>query len=389
MWQKLSTAFLLSVCLLVTGCIKQLITNPVSWINNSPSAAKIALLLPLEGPLATKANAIRNGFFAAYYQSTKNLKTIPTILIFNTAHKNIKIVYHEAIQKGANIIVGPLTKKNIAVLVSTPLSVPILALNTIVNGSNPYIFQYGLSPLDEAIQAAPRIWNDQHSHILMIIPQGSWGQEIAKAFQIKWESLGGKITAQLIYTSNGDLNDEIRHFLNIDKSEMRAQHLKQILDEKIRFIPRRREDFDAIFIVANSNQARQIIPLLRFYYIGDIPIYATSAIYSPNVIIDHDLDGVIFDDMPWVLAPEKLSLLLQQTQKQIRTLWPNSYDQNIRLYGLGVDAYQILTKLAEMALFSQYHVNGATGILYLLPNQKVYRQLLWAKINNGQAHLVK
>ncbi|WP_280522018.1 penicillin-binding protein activator [Candidatus Coxiella mudrowiae] len=74
------------------------------------------------------------------------------------------------------------------------------------------------------------------------------------------------------------------------------------LNNKIRQC--RREDFDTIFLVANSRQERQIIPLLRFYYADDVSIYATSAIYSPSVIIDYDLDGMIFDDMPWVLAPE-------------------------------------------------------------------------------------
>lgn len=52
------------------------------------------------------------------------------------------------------------------------------------------------------------------------------------------------------------------------------------------------------WLPTNPIQERQIIPLLRFYYTNDISIYVTSAIYSPSVIIDHDLDGVIFDDMP-------------------------------------------------------------------------------------------
>ncbi len=315
---------------------------------------------------------------------------MPTILVFNTGYKNINAVYQNALQKGANIIVGPLTKKNIVVLVNShTLSVPTLALNTLANVRNPYLFQFGLSPLDEATQAALRMWNDQHTHILMIIPQGSWGNEVAQAFQTQWESLGDKISAQLIYKVNANLNNEIRQLLNIDKSELRERHLKHVLYEKIRFIPRRREDFDAIFLVSNPSQVRQIIPLLRFYYAGDVPIYATSAIYSPSVIIDHDLDGVIFDDMPWVLGPEQLPLSLQQTQERIRTLWPNSYNQNSRLYALGVDAYQILPKLRKMTLISQYHTNGATGVLYLLPNQQIYRQLLWAKIINGQPCLIK
>lgn len=400
MWQKFSTIcsfFILSCAFLFTSCTKRSLTDInhqifKEWVNHSnPSSLKIALLLPLEGQLTEQANAICNGFFAAYYQAKYTSKLMPTILVLNTDHKNINTVYQNALQKAANIIVGPLTKKNIAVLVNSHmLSVPTLALNTLAKARNPYLFQFGLSPLDEATQTALRICNDHHTHILMITPWGNWGNAIAQAFQKQLESLGDKITAQLTYKVNTNLNNEICQLLNIDQSELREQHLKHVLYEKIRFIPRRREDFDAIFLVANFSKARQIIPLLHFYYLGDIPIYATSAIYYPSsVIIDHDLDGVIFDDMPWVLAPKQLPLSIQQIQERIRTLWPNSYNQNSRLYALGVDAYQILPKLYKMSLISQYHTNSATGILYLLPNQQIYRQLLWAKIINGQPRLIK
>ena len=398
MWQKISTAcvsLIFSCVLLFTGCTKRPVIDMdnrsfTALENNLKTPLKIALLLPLEGPLARQANAIRNGFLAAYYQEKQASGLMPMIFVLNTGYKNINAVYQEALQKGANFIVGPLTKNNIAVLVNShTLSVPTLALNTLSNTKNPYLFQFGLSPLDEATQAGIQMWWNQHTHILMITPRGNWGSEVAQGFQTQWESFGGKITAQLFYKGNASLNYEIRQLLDIDKSELREQRLKQVLHEKMRFIPRRREDFDAIFLVATPTQARQIIPLLRFYYAGDVPVYATSAIYSPYVIIDHDLDGVMFDDMPWVLAPEQLPSPLQQIQEQIRTFWPNSYSHNFRLYALGVDAYHVLQQLRKMALLSQYHINGATGVLYLLPNQQIYRQLLWAKIINDQPHLVK
>nr|WP_280522056.1 hypothetical protein [Candidatus Coxiella mudrowiae] len=49
----------------------------------------------------------------------------------------------------------------------------MLALNTLANLRDPYLFQFGLSPLDEATQAVLRMWNDEHTHIFMIIPRGS------------------------------------------------------------------------------------------------------------------------------------------------------------------------------------------------------------------------
>jgi len=38
------------------------------------------------------------------------------------------------------------------------------------------------------------------------------------------------------------------------------------LHEKMRFEPQRRHDFDSIFLVATPAMAKQIQPLLRFYF---------------------------------------------------------------------------------------------------------------------------
>ena len=32
--------------------------------------------------------------------------------------------------------------------------------------------------------------------------------------------------------------------------------------------------------------------------------------------------------------------------------------------------------------------SGVTGELYLKPNQQVYREVVWAKFNNGEARLI-
>ena len=50
------------------------------------------------------------------------------------------------------------------------------------------------------------------------------------------------------------------------------------------------------------------------------PVYATSLINSPMEEGDNDIDGVIFDDMPWVLSLEHLPENFQQTRDHIQTL---------------------------------------------------------------------
>lgn len=42
------------------------------------------------------------------------------------------------------------------------------------------------------------------------------------------------------------------------------------------------------------------MPLLNYYYAGDVPVYATASVYggSANPLKDKDLDGIIFATFP-------------------------------------------------------------------------------------------
>src|SRR5205823_5983563 len=66
---------------------------------------------------------------------------------------------------------------------------------------------------------------------------------------------------------------------------------------------KRRQDADMIFMIAPPEYARQIKPLLNYYYAGNLPIYATSHVYQgiPNAALDNDLNGIQFCDMPWTI----------------------------------------------------------------------------------------
>ena len=367
-------------------------------LRNIPSIKPqhIVLLLPLKGRYAKAGDAIRNGFFAAYYYAKKQGGSTPTISIIDTANKNIVAAYQQALQKGADFIVGPLIKMNIATLArSTTLAVPTLALNTLPNNQNRSVtnlYQFGLSPLDEAAQAAEKAWKAHHNRALIIVPKNTWGQQITNAFAKEFQSLGGHIAGTMRYTDQRALSTEVRRLLNIDQARWREAALKNILREKIRFVPRRRKDIDMVFLVAQPSVARQIRPLLRFYYAGNIPIYATSTVYTgtPNPTRDHDLNGILFCDMPWVLKKNWLQPnSLNAIRQHVRQIWPDAYRHRPKLFALGVDAYEVIPKLNKMAALPQFGTRAATGILYLNKNHHIYRKLLWSQIISGTPRLIQ
>lgn len=357
----------------------------VATSGNAPK--RVALLLPISGPYAKQATAIRNGFFAAYYYAKDKSGTAPTIVVYDTHAQGAQASYQKAVNDGADFVVGPLTKSDVSAIIDS-VNVPTLTLNAVNRApSNKNLYQFGLSPDIEAQQAAIKARNDRHQRVIIISGADNVSTRLASTFQQQWEGLGGQVIASMKYYSSDNVSEKIRALLNIDPAEQRAQNVKQVLGERVRYIPQRRTDFDLFFLAINAEQAQQILPMLRFYYAGDMPMYGTSSLYAgyPNPNRDRDLDNVVFDDMPWVL-PGALDSTLTEIQTNIQTLFPNSNHQFKRLYAFGVDAYLLIPALQKLSS-SRSGMNGATGQLYLSPNQYVYRKLDWAKFVNGVPEL--
>ena len=116
-------------------------------------ASHIALLLPLN---SAAGKAVRDGFMAAYYSHPSG----HTVKLYDTSGQDINSVYARALNEGATLVVGPLTKPEVSRLQSSgQVSVPTLALNNIsTSGSHSDFYQFALSPNDEAEQAARRAY---------------------------------------------------------------------------------------------------------------------------------------------------------------------------------------------------------------------------------------
>lgn len=349
------------------------------------SPRNIYLLLPLHGKFGKNGQAVRNGFMAAFYDGKKRRNTRTSVNIIDTSHGNIADNYHLAVNKGADFIVGPLTKSKIQELSQhTRLTVPTVALNYIPNLQSPNLYQFGLSQFDEAEQVANQADQDGYHRAIVIAPKSSFGQTVAERFKTIWQERGHEVVDELAYKNSNDLSKPIRNLLEVNKSEQRAKSLEKVLREKVRYIPNRRNDIDMIFLVALPQQARSIRPMLKFYYAGNIPVYATSLIYEPSLSSqkNRDLDDIHFMDMPWVIGGLKKPLA--SVQQKAKKLWRKSYKGNIKFYALGVDAYELTTSLSQLAIFPHYGVAGATGTLYLKEDQHIYRKLKWATMKNGR-----
>jgi len=218
------------------------------------------------------------------------------------------------------------------------------------------------------------------------VPQGAWGNQIQQTFLQRWQQLGGNEIGIISFSNQENIATDIASALNVDQSKQRAQQLQSTIDESVKFIPRRRQDIDGIFLVAAPEQARQIRPLLQFYYAGNLSIFSVANIYSGYVSTraDRDLNNIYFNDMPWVLRKTQY---INKLKQQIQLAWPTNFRANNRLYGLGVDAFTLSLLSLRLAILPNFALNGVTGQLYLNSQQQIYRQLLWAHFVTGVPRL--
>jgi len=346
---------------------------------------QIAVLLPESGRFARVAGAIREGFLAAYYEQPPGQR--PRLAFYDSSDpEEIWPLYQEAIEEGAEFLIGPLSKAGVAQFAEAgELDIPVLALNQVPPTTPPPsdLFQFSLSPEDEARQVAERAWSDGFSSVAALTPAGDWGDRIFDAFVDRWEQLGGTLAERQRYDAKeNDFSKPIRALFNLDESQARYQAMQRLLGQKLEFEPRRRQDAGFIFLVAKSQMARQIRPQLQFHRAADMPVYTTSHIYSgiASTAEDQDLEGIRFPIAPWLIENDDDDPLSRQ---RLATVLPNLQNRYLPLYAMGMDSYKLPGHLARLQNSPREVMEGRTGNLYLDSIRQLHRQMMWAQIADG------
>ena len=349
---------------------------------------KIALLLPMSGRFAKISEVIYAGISSARTLN-KDIEYKPELILYDTGDNpaDIDYYYDLAVNEGADFVIGPLKKEAVEILSErAQLPIPVLTLNYLPQEATTpsSMFQFGLLPEDEAQQVAERSSLDENHHAIILAPVGAWGTRLVTAFYSRYTELNGKVISTQYYSPNEtDFSVPLKLALHLDQSEMRYKQLRALLGQNIEFEPRRRQDVDMIFLVATPRVARLMRPQINYYYATDVPVYSTSHVFSgvENIIQDRDLEGIIYLDIPWILAPSNDQLLLGEF---LELEAGDAYQLLPRFAALGVDAYYLPLNLAELSSLPHEHYDGLTGRLSIQEKNKIYRQLNWAIFKNGR-----
>jgi outer membrane PBP1 activator LpoA protein len=324
--------------------------------------------------------SVREGFLAAYYQAPAAARV--RVRIYDTGTASVSEALTRATSLGAELVVGPLTREEVVAAAQfTGARPPLLALNFLPPETPPpaRFFQYALSPEDEARLVARRIIGDHHRRGVALAPAGDWGTRVLAAFRQELESGGGQLIASATFDpARTDYTDAVTQVLGISESQARHRRLEGILGTKLQFEPRRRGDIGFIFCPAQANTERLLRPQLRFHFAGDIPTYATSSAFEPDVRANQDLDGLMFPDMPWMLGGE----LAGAVRAAARDAWPSGGLNRSRLFAFGFDAYRLALALRKRP--GDVSIDGLTGRLSFDSEGRIRRELNWAQLHDGE-----
>nr|BFD44224.1 penicillin-binding protein activator [Pseudomonas sp. FFPRI_1] len=354
--------------------LKELASQPVS---------KIALLLPQDGPLASVSKALREGFMAAHYQAQQAGQNPPSIEFYDSSRlTSVDDFYRKAQAAGVQLVVGPLEKPLVKQLAARPqLPITTLALNYSEGEQGPaQLFQFGLAAEDEAREVSRRARADGLHRAAALVPRGEWGDRVLKAFRQDWEANGGSVIGIERVDQPVALAQQIADLFQLRQSEGRAKSLQSTVGTQVAAQPARRQDIEFIFLASTPQQAQQIKPTLNFQYAGDVPVYATSNVFSASGDVNqyNDMNGVMFCETPWLLDANS------PLRRQVTAQWPQAGGSLGRLYAMGVDAYRLAPRLGQLKALPDSRIEGESGSLGMAAGQRIERQLPWAKFVSGQ-----
>ena len=150
----------------------------------------------------------------------------------------------------------------------------------------PRLYTFGLSVDAEARIVARMAFARGLREAVVVQASNFLAKRLSRAFADEWFSLGGRISDVREFGSRADLAD-LRRGLADSQAQL-------------------------TFLAAEADQARTVRPYLN----NQMAVFATSQINDGKTgpLVNSDLNGVRFVDMPWLVQPDHAAVLSWRTQ---------------------------------------------------------------------------
>lgn len=318
---------------------------------------KIVLMLPMSGNLERASQAIVDGFFASFYNQQEARPQVSIIDV--NQYPNIVDAMTAANERQPDVIIGPLQKNNVAQISRLDLPYPVIALNQLdFNQYAKNLYHFSLSAEDEIHELINFAKQEGATKAAILSTQDTWALKQSDEFRSAAVEQNIAITSNQSYANTPQgRQDAIQKLLLINESYARKRLVEQWTGTSVDSIARAREDVDYVFYVGKLNDAKQIRPLLDFYFADKIPMLATSTLNDSALdrsIKPGDIERILFSEAP-ALTPN--SNVLDEL--------PKNQNSNIlrRLQALGADSYLLANKYQLFTLLPSTKISANTGII--------------------------
>ncbi len=338
---------------------------------------RIALLLPLSGPLQAAGESVRDGFLAAHFDADGGPALNISVRDSGNTPEQALAAYRQAVADGQQMVVGPLSREAVAALFAQgDLAAPILALNR-AGPVPPGHASFALLPEDEGIALAIRMQRRGLDRVVAVVSGDDSAQRALGAFRERLERGGGSVLTTIGIDERGiDFQPAIRSALQEAGLPTSAP---EELDEA------HDPGFDGLFIAVRAPAARLLVPQLKVFGLSEVPMLATSQIHAAGdeARMDRDLSGVEFVESPWLI--DELPGL--PVRRELARDLPAARGPAARLFAFGMDAHALLQ--LRLSADPNAVVQGATGVLNLDELGEVQREPAIAVFRNGTPRRVR
>lgn len=337
--------------------------------------AHLGVLLPLSGAFAEQGQQVLAGLRAALDWDRRQGYAVPELQVFDAADIQATQPFLQQLARNhqLDMLVGPMQRR-LSLQLDSPQPFPVLALNR-VGGGRFNGYQLDLASDQELRQLVARMQQAGQRRILLLAPaEEVWVEPLLAWVEQLTAEQGIVIAGRVRYQGTPEqLNQQVQRVLGVQASERRAVQLGMLLGEEPVHEPRRRQDVDAVLLIARPGAARLLKPILNFHQASALPVYASSHLFSGDIDPhrDRDLEGILFCDMPWRLR---------------QRLQP---DSSSGFFALGMDAASIYRALPQMQSAVSGYFEGETGNLRLDVGGRLQRTLPCARFRQGVPVLVE
>ncbi len=343
-------------------------------LNAATRPQQLALLLPLSGPLAGAGEAVRDGIVSGYIREQADSGIL--LRFYDTESAPLPQLYEQILDDGNELIIGPLRKALVDQFNALNPQLPVLALNYLDDRvvAAPALSQLGLAIEDEAASITQALEASGVESLLVFHNYEDWSLRARRALADSWT---GRLTVTP-FTDIRTITEAVGNAMDVEASQDRHDQLSRLFSEDLEFLPRARQDIQAIVALIDNVEANALVPALQFHFADQLPVYASSQVVRGARRSQlTELGGFLVSELPWYVTDDRLFAAMRE---------PFALDGNrfSALYALGADALRIALMLDTLPRDNSSVMLGSTGAISLHRDGRFHRELSWASVRGGE-----